>query len=207
MRHLRPPAMATQMPRDIEMMILRQRPIRMEVPLLQPIIALRIHAVRVVIRPRRTRILVLGIGSRRRVDVGDLRWHLEELQREALADVPADMAVHQPGTWVVGFESDDGPAGAGEHGDVAAGRVFEVEQVHHAGGVEGAVAGAQEGEVVAVEMHWMGDDWSGLLVGGEGGAGGRGGGGGLGLTELILNDPECPDVGFFEDHDVTDRCE
>ena len=39
---------------------------------------------------------------------GDLGWTLDPLHGETAVNVPNDMAMHQPGTWVVGLEADDG---------------------------------------------------------------------------------------------------
>jgi len=37
-------------------------------------------------------------------------WSLEPLEGETTVNVPCDMAMHQPGTWVVGLEANDGVA-------------------------------------------------------------------------------------------------
>jgi len=58
---------------------------------------------------------------------GNLAVPLDELEREALGRVPSDVAMHQPGARVVSDEGNDQVAGAGQHGDVAAGRVAEVQ--------------------------------------------------------------------------------
>ena len=48
--------------------------------------------------------------------------------------MPRDVAVHEPGAWVVGFEGDDDVASRGEQNDVAASGVADVE-----GALEGSV--------------------------------------------------------------------
>lgn len=65
--------------------------------------------------------------------------------------MPCDVAMESPGTWVVGFESDNDEATNGEEDDVAARWIVEF-------GVESCVAISftrllEEGKVVAVEMH------------------------------------------------------
>lgn len=124
----------------------------------------------------RVRLGVRGPGGAGRVEcvvvdqaVLDLGVALEDLQREALAGVPADVAVHQPRARVVRLEREDQVARAVQHGRVSPGRVVEGE-----GDVVavGAGAGGEDEEVVAVEMDGVGhrvvrlDDEEVPLVGG-----------------------------------------
>ena len=64
--------------------------------------------------------------------------------------MPADVAVHEPGTRVVHDESKHEPATFREESSIATARVVEAKSV--GGAVEGAGAGAQDPEVVTVEM-------------------------------------------------------
>ena len=136
---------------------------------------------------------------------------LDPLEGEAAVDVPHDVAVHEPRAWVVRLEADNGvarraagAAGADEHGSVAAHWVVEVE-----GGDERWVPGggalAEEGEVVAVQMHGMrGEElvldhkvvpFVGLAeVDGVGDEGGVGGGGAAGLSEGLESGLRVVDV-------------
>jgi hypothetical protein len=52
---------------------------------------------------------------------------LKELDTQALGDVPGDVTMEKPGTWVVAFEGDHNPAVTGQHGRVAPSWVVEVE--------------------------------------------------------------------------------
>lgn len=73
--------------------------------------------------------------------------------------MPADVAVHEPGTRVVGLEGHDEVAGGGKHSSISSGRV---------GGVEGDGAGvgagalSQDEEVVTVKVDGVRDGQSGL---------------------------------------------
>ena len=78
----------------------------------------------------RTVPVLLPVAARllpRRIAELDLVFTLEELYAQALRHVPRNVAVHQPGTRVVGGEGDHDPSAAGEEGDVAAVRVVEGE--------------------------------------------------------------------------------
>ena len=67
--------------------------------------------------------------------------------------MPCDVAVQEPDARIVGFEGDGDVAGAGEEGDVAAGRVLVVEfSVGEVGLVEGNGLLGEYYEVVAVEV-------------------------------------------------------
>jgi len=67
---------------------------------------------------------------------------LEELHTEALADVPRDVAVHEPGTRVVGLERQREPAAAGQERDVAPRRVVVRQRAGGGADVERARARA-----------------------------------------------------------------
>lgn len=112
---------------------------------LQARIVLLVESVLRVVVPVRARALVL-LGGR----VGDLVGHLEELHAEALADVPRDVAVQQPGARVVGGEGDGEPAAAGQSRSVAARGSVPVQ--HGGAGVVDAAALADDEVVVAVEV-------------------------------------------------------
>ena len=69
--------------------------------------------------------------------------------------------MHEPDTWVVGLEADDGVAwwgapasGASEHGGITSSRIVEVEGVDKRW-VPGGVALAENRHVVTVQMHGM----------------------------------------------------
>jgi hypothetical protein len=97
----------------------------------------------------------------------DLIRSFNELHCKTTLDVPDDMTVHEPCTWVVGLEADHGVserctlAATLKHDGVTAQRVVEVQS----GGVrEGAKPGTEDGHVMTVKMHgvrWeelVGDD-------------------------------------------------
>lgn len=72
----------------------------------------------------------------------------DELQREALAGVPGDVAVQEPGAGVVQAERNGEVAVGGQDGGVAPGRVGRVEGVGPS--VPGSALLRQDPEVVAV---------------------------------------------------------
>lgn len=93
----------------------------------------------------------------------DLVWALDELHGQTTLNVPHNVAVHEPGTWVVGLEADDGVtqrrarAATSEHDCVTTGRVDEVEGADVG---ECAEAFAEDGHVVTVQMHGVrGKNW------------------------------------------------
>lgn len=99
-------------------------------------------------------LVVVVVRARQHHRVG----RLQELHAQALADVPRDVAVHEPGARVVGVESDGEPT-RGRHGSgVAARRRVEVERARLAG-VVGAAAGAEDEEVVAVQVDGVRRGW------------------------------------------------
>ena len=71
----------------------------------------------------------LGVG------IGwDIVGPFDPLKGKAAINVPDNVAMHQPGTWVVGLEANDGVAGrstwtgrSGQHGSVTTHRVVEVQ--------------------------------------------------------------------------------
>nr|POE87368.1 hypothetical protein CFP56_29957 [Quercus suber] len=108
----------------------------------------------------------LAVEIRRvRVDALDRARGLEELHRESFVRVPRDVAVHEPGARVVGLEGEGEPAAGGQHGDVAA-RWVVVVQGLGVGRLPGRGAGAEDEEVVAVQVDGV------RHVDGEGRAGG-----------------------------------
>lgn len=80
---------------------------------------------------------------------------LDKLQREALAGVPRDVAVQEPGARVVQAERDGEVAVGGQDGRVAPGRVGRVEGV--GASVPGSALLRQEPEVVAVQVDGVRD--------------------------------------------------
>lgn len=86
---------------------------------------------------------------------GDVALVLDELERQALAGVPGDVAVHEPRARVVELEGEREVAVARERGRVPARRVLDVEARRVA--VEDARGLGQDPEVVAVEVDRVGD--------------------------------------------------
>jgi len=84
---------------------------------------------------------------------GNLVLALEELHAEALTGVPCDMAMHDPGAWVISREGDEEIATRGKSCSVAASGIVEGEAV--GGAVPDAGALADDVEVVAVQMDGM----------------------------------------------------
>ena len=80
---------------------------------------------------------------------------LDKLQREALAGVPGDVAVQEPGARVVQAERDGEVAVGRENGGVAPGRIGRVEGV--GASVPGSTLLRQEPEVVAVQVDGVRD--------------------------------------------------
>lgn len=62
------------------------------------------------------------------------------------------MAVHQPGTGVIGVEGQCQVASGGKHGDISSGRVVGVQRD---GVVKRTATLREDDEVMAVEMDWM----------------------------------------------------
>lgn len=92
-----------------------------------------------------------AVGEHVGVDEGgDLGLALDELQRQALDRVPADVAVQQPDARVVGREAEDQEPAGRQHGHVAPDRVDKVELVDAR--VRRGRLLAQHVEVVAMEV-------------------------------------------------------
>ena len=103
---------------------------------LQARVGLGPNGVRPVLIPVGAGSLPGGIGE------DDAALALEELHAEALADVPRDVAVHEPGARVIGLERQREPAAAGQERDVASRRVVVRQRAGGGGFVEGARARA-----------------------------------------------------------------
>jgi len=79
---------------------------------------------------------------------------LNELQGKTTVNVPDNVAMHQPGTWIVSLKTDDSVTRGLKHCSVATRRVDEVEARCLASS-ESAHSCAKEREVVTVQMHRM----------------------------------------------------
>lgn len=88
----------------------------------------------------------------------DFRLALEELHAEARGYVEGNVAVHEPGAWVVGFESQDEVASSGEISRVATDGVVRSESRNVAIPDRVFYLG-EDVEVVAVEMDGVGKWW------------------------------------------------
>lgn len=154
---------------------------------LQARVVLWVEACRVVVLPA----LAGGLKLLELHRVGDLVLALEELHAETHADMPGDVAMHEPRAWVVRLEGDHHPAAGRKHGDISADRVVEVEVGVSSGCIrsgavgdwrvaveEGAVTNAEEEEVVTVKVDRMGEE------------------------VVVLNDPPGPFVLGVELHNV-----
>lgn len=94
------------------------------------------------------------------VVVLDLLGALEILETHTTVGVPDQMAMHDPGTRVVGLEADDSPAGneggwgttTEEQDSVTSDGIVELELSNHVRG-ENTTTLAEDGEVVTVKMH------------------------------------------------------
>ena len=93
-------------------------------------------------------------------------WLLDELQTHTAVSVPDDVTMHDPGTRVVGLETNNGPAtlrgtlrtsDTEEKRGITADRVGEVEAAGLVGG-EDTLALAQDSEIVTVQMHGVRSD-------------------------------------------------
>jgi len=90
----------------------------------------------------------------------NLGWSLKVLKSHTTVSMPDNMAMHEPGTWVIGLESNDRPAGAHccwvasteKKGSVSSDWVGEVELSNHVG-CEHTTTLAEESEIVAVKVH------------------------------------------------------
>jgi len=89
--------------------------------------------------------------------VDNLRWTFEELDTETARDVEWDVAMHQPGTWVVTWESND-EVSASVHGvGIADDGVIEIVS----NSLTATSTCTNDPEVVAVKMDWM---WQGSVI-------------------------------------------
>lgn len=79
---------------------------------------------------------------------------LDELHGKTAINVPHNMAMHEPGTWIVSFETHHSPAIALKHSSITTRWVVEIERSSIGSG-ERALALAEKGEVVAVKMDGM----------------------------------------------------
>jgi hypothetical protein len=90
---------------------------------------------------------------------------LEELDAKTHTDMESNVAVHEPGTWVVGWVGDDKPSATWELSNVAARWVRETKLVEVGGDAERTGSGTENMAIVAVEMDRVGNGWGagGLL--------------------------------------------
>ena len=92
----------------------------------------------------------------------DLLWSLKVLKTHTTVSVPDDVAMHDPGTWIVSLETNDGPARCecnwgtetSEQSSVSSNGVIEIKLANHTSG-EDTSALAKHREVVTVKMHWV----------------------------------------------------
>jgi hypothetical protein len=127
-------------------------------------------------RSRRIRVVLVALSLLSSSILGsrDFRWALQELHGETAGRVPRDVAVHEPGTWVVGLKANNSVALASQHGSVTTRWAVEVEGANLARS-EMTLALAEEREVVTVQVHWVG------------------------CEELVLDDEVDPLVGTLRD--------
>lgn len=103
------------------------------------------------------RALLLKLSA---VVVLDLGRALEILETHTTVSVPDQVAVHDPGAWVVGLETDDSPtrneglrsAATEKQSSVSSDGVVEVELSNHVR-CENTTTLSEDGEVVSVKMH------------------------------------------------------
>jgi len=89
---------------------------------LQPRVILQVYGVVVVITvPLRTSCMPGGVWSSNGVGA------LEELHSQTFTNMPSDMAVHQPGTWIVRWEGNYQPSITRQDSSVAAWWVVPVQ--------------------------------------------------------------------------------
>lgn len=93
---------------------------------------------------------------RRSSNATDLVLELKKLHTHTLVGMPGNVAVHQPGTWVVDDESHNKPASSRQHCCITSGGLFIVQRAASRGG-EVPYSGTEDEEVVAVEMDGMRD--------------------------------------------------
>lgn len=79
----------------------------------------------------------------------------QENHSQTPVDVNIQVAMHYPSTWIVRYESDDGPTIDGNGNCVPQRRVDEVEFLSVALGIEISKAFSEDVEIVSVEMNWV----------------------------------------------------
>ena len=119
---------------------------------LQPRVIHLIRCCGVIAIPSRALVLPVLIKGQR----GNLVSLLQELCAETQPNVPCDMAMHQPRTWIVSDESQHQVPSGRQHSHVAAWRVIVVERLRI---VEDTRPGAKHVEVVAVQVDGVGEGW------------------------------------------------
>lgn len=85
---------------------------------------------------------------------------LQELKTHTAIGMPDQVTMHEPGTWIVGFESNDGPPrneslrgpSTEKEDSIAADWVVKTQLANHVTG-EDASSLSQDGEIVSVKMH------------------------------------------------------
>jgi len=121
------------------------------------------------------------------VIVFDIAGSLNELQSKTAVNVTRNVTMHEPGTRVIGLETNDSVSGretrtsrALEDDGITTGRVVKVESADHVT-CESTSASAQDGDVVTVDVH------------------------GVRSKELVLNDKVHPLIGLVENDAVADE--
>lgn len=122
--------------------------------------------------------LVLERRSTRPRGGWDIVGTLNELHGKTTICVPGNVAVHDPGTWVISHEANDGITRAFQHGSVPTDGVVKLKRVDKARR-KIANALAQERKVVAVQVERMGRE------------------------ELILDDKVDPRLVIVESHNIS----
>jgi hypothetical protein len=144
----------------------------------KPTILLLIRRSSIIPIPSITNIIDLLLPPHR---LSNILLRLQELRSQTQSHMPTYMTMHQPCTRVVRDERQHQVPVCGEHSDVPTGWVDVVECLIVVVD-EGAGAGGEDVEVVAVQVDWV---WDGRGDGGDG-----------------LDYPEGPLVGFGEGDDV-----
>ena len=83
----------------------------------------------------------------------DLVRLFEKLRRQTQADMPRDVAMHEPRTGIVSNERNYQVSSGGEHGDISPWRILVIQSLAV---VEDADAGAHDVKIVAVQVDWVG---------------------------------------------------
>lgn len=121
-------------------------------PLLQPRVRLGVNILcaGVEVHPIRAGILELVSSHVGPVLSRDLIWQLKELKSQTFPNVPCDVTVHQPSTWVVRLEGNYSPARREQNGNVTTRRIDEVEISQICCWIECACSLPEEREVMPV---------------------------------------------------------